>query len=132
MGELIGANASLPYQDRLTSLRLSNIALWDVLASCIRPTSLDAHIEPDSIIPNDFDWFFTEHPHIKTICFNGAKAEQCFKKYVLPNIRDIEHARSLEYIGLPSTSPAHAGMPYVDKLKAWRAALLPANTDNHN
>ena len=116
MGELIGFNPDLPYEERLQILRSSGIALWDVLGSCIRKSSLDAHIEIDSLIPNDFPAFFQQHPNITQIFFNGAKAEQCFVKYVLPKLQTY----SLGYQRLPSTSPANAGIPYEKKLLAWQ------------
>lgn len=119
MGELAGASPQLPYAQRLAVLKSAGIALWDVLESCIRETSLDTHIRQES--PNDFTEFFARHPHITRVCFNGSKAEQCFKKFV----QDKQVLPPLELQRLPSTSPAHAGMLYADKLQAWRSALIP-------
>ena len=125
MGKLIGFNPDLPYEKRLQILRSAGIALWDVLGSCIRKSSLDAHIEADSLVPNDFQAFFRQHPNITRVFFNGAKAEQCFVKYVLPTLK----ANSLHYQRLPSTSPANAGIPYEKKLLAWQEIQMqcPAN-----
>jgi hypoxanthine-DNA glycosylase len=117
LGELTGALPSLPYPARLEILKNSGIALWDVLASCERETSLDAHIKAESA--NNFAVFFTRHPHITRLCFNGAKAEQSFNKFVLGK----QPLPPLEFVRLPSTSPAHAGMSYAEKLRVWRAAL---------
>ena len=122
MGELIGFNPDLPYQERLQILKSSGIALWDVLGSCIRTSSLDAHIEADSLIPNDFQAFFRQHPHITQVFFNGTKAEQCFMKYVLPTLK----TNSLHYQRLPSSSPANAGIPYEKKLLAWQLVIRVA------
>jgi TDG/mug DNA glycosylase family protein len=119
MGELVGFNPRIPYEERLKNLRSSGIALWDVLSSCIRPSSLDTHIEADSIIPNNFQEFFRQHPHITQVFFNGTKAEQCFMKYVLPTLT----TNSLHYQRLPSTSPANAGIPYEKKRLAWQAVM---------
>ena len=119
MGEVVGAYPSLPYQGRLDALRASGIALWDVLASCKRETSLDSHIRNETA--NDFASFFAQHPHITQVFFNGSKAEQCFRKFVL----EKQALPPLEFQRLPSTSPAHAGMSYTDKLRAWRAAIAP-------
>lgn len=117
MGELVGAHPDLSYAERLSILKSSGIALWDVLACCERKTSLDAHIKNE--IPNNFASFFARHPHITQLCFNGSKAEQCFKKFV----QDKQALPPLKLYRLPSTSPAHAGMRYADKLHAWRIAI---------
>ncbi len=117
MGELIGASPDMPYDARIQLLKSSKIALWDVLASCSRSGSLDADIVADSITPNDFSSFFLSHPHITHVFFNGAKAEQCFMKYVIPTL-EIEY---LHCQRLPSTSPAHASITYAEKLEVWRA-----------
>ena len=117
MGELTGAHPVLPYAQRLAILKSCSIALWDVLASCEREGSLDADIRAEAA--NDFATFFTRHPHIGRVCFNGSKAEQSFRKFVLGK----QVLPQLEFQRLPSTSPAHAGMSYADKLSAWRAAI---------
>lgn len=118
MDELIDAGFTVPYEERLHILKSSGIALWDVLASCERSeSSLDSNIKNESA--NNFTSFFAQHPHITQVCFNGSKAEQCFKKYV----QGKQVLPPLEYYRLPSTSPAHAGMRYEDKLQAWRTAL---------
>jgi hypoxanthine-DNA glycosylase len=117
MGELVGAKPDISYEDRLRILKSSGIALWDVLASCERKTSLDSHIRNESA--NDFTLFFARHPHITQVFFNGSKAEQCFRKFV----QDKQALPPLRFYRLPSTSPAHAGMRYEDKLHAWRVAV---------
>ena len=119
MGELVGAHPGLPYEGRLRILKSSGIALWDVLESCIRNSSLDSHIEEASVIPNDFESFFLRHPNIAYVFFNGAKAEQCFLRHVQPSLT----SHSLQYQRLPSTSPANAGTPYGKKLDAWQAVM---------
>lgn len=119
MGELVGAHFSLPYPDRIGILRSSGIALWDVLASCVRSGSLDSDIQTGSIIPNDFNAFFLGHPHISRIYFNGVKSEQCFLKYVHPHLEPT----TLQYRRLPSTSPANAGVSYAQKLQAWQSVM---------
>jgi len=116
MGELAGASPELPYDARIQLLKASNIALWDVLASCSRSSSLDADIVADSITANDFATFFASHPHITHVFFNGAMAEKSFQKYVLPNLGEMP----LNYQRLPSTSPAHAGMRFEQKMEAWK------------
>jgi TDG/mug DNA glycosylase family protein len=117
VGELIGAGPNLPYEQRIQALRSANIALWDVLHSCSRKGSLDSNIDDGSLIANDFAAFFRRHPRITHVFFNGAKAEECFRKFVLPYIE----TKSIEYLRLPSTSPANASISYERKLEAWRA-----------
>ncbi|HEY0665958.1 MAG TPA: DNA-deoxyinosine glycosylase [Gallionella sp.] len=119
MGELFGAAPALSYAARLIKLQSAGIALWDVLASCTRHGSMDADIEVGSIRANDFASFFRAHPQIAQVYFNGAMAEQCFHKYVLPT---LGHP-ALHFQRLPSTSPANASMSYEQKRDAWRACL---------
>jgi double-stranded uracil-DNA glycosylase len=121
MGELFGAGPTLTYADRVALLQHHRIALWDVLASCIRPGSLDANIDAASIIANDLPEFFKTHPLIQRVCFNGSTAEQCFQRHVNKHLTD----HLIDYFRLPSTSPAHAGMSFADKLDQWRVGLNP-------
>jgi TDG/mug DNA glycosylase family protein len=122
MGELVGAHPGLPYQERLEILRSSGIALWDVLHSCVRKSSLDSHIEVTSEVPNDFNAFLLQHPAITHVLFNGAKAEQSFRKHVMPTLKSA----TLQYQRLPSTSPANAGVSNQRKLLAWQSVIRKA------
>ncbi len=123
LGDIAGATPDLPYPERLQRLRAHGLALWDVLQSCERPGSLDADIVPDSMLANDFAGFLAGHRHIERIVFNGATAEQSFRRNVLPGLDANGLATGLTLLRLPSTSPAHAGMPYERKLALWREAL---------
>ena len=57
---------------------------------------------------------------IERVCFNGRKAESAWRRHVEPR---LPPARKLDYRLLPSTSPAHAGMSYLRKLRTWRSAI---------
>jgi hypoxanthine-DNA glycosylase len=118
MTELLAGDLNCDYQQRCQMLIEHQIALWDVLQSCRRHSSLDADIEPASMISNQFVAFFAEHRQIETVFFNGATAEQSFKRQVLPNLE-----RELRLIKLPSTSPAHAAMSFEQKLQQWRVIV---------
>jgi TDG/mug DNA glycosylase family protein len=117
---LLGFDAAAPYELRVEALRECGIALWDVMKSCTRESSLDSDVVESSIVPNAFPSFLRAHPRIRTVCFNGAKAEASFQKYVLPKLGAIG---DLAYYRLPSTSPAHASLSFAKKLAAWRAVL---------
>jgi hypoxanthine-DNA glycosylase len=109
------------YSLRKKMLLDNNIALWDVLQSCHREGSLDAAIKMDSIKINDFKSFFSIHPAIHKVLFNGSKAETIFKKYVLPEI--MEQFGYLQFTRLPSTSPAHAAMTVEQKIEIWQKEI---------
>ncbi len=119
LGELLGLDPGLPYAGRVDVLAAAGIALWDVLKSCTRAGSLDSAIKKDTIVPNDFATFFARHPLVRRVYFNGSMAEQCYRRRVLP----LLPAWPLEYLRLPSTSPAHAALSYGEKLAAWRVVL---------
>jgi len=117
--ELLRFDAVAPYEGKVQALKAARIAVWDVLQSCTREGSLDARIERESQVANDFRSFFRTHRGITRVFFNGAKAEECFKRHVLRNI----DADSISYVRLPSTSPAHASLSFEQKLKAWRIIM---------
>lgn len=102
------------YEAKKEILLKNNIAVWDVLKYCDRVGSLDSAIKNE--ITNDFETFLKEHPHIKTILFNGQKAATFFKKY-------IKISDDYKQIILPSTSPANAGKSFELKLKEWEVIL---------
>lgn len=116
IAELLGCESLQDYPSKIQTLINAHIALWDVMQSCYRPGSLDAAIDKKSIVPNDFNRFLAEHSQITHVFFNGAAAEQAFRRLVLP---DLAYP-SLKFQRLPSTSPAHAALSYPQKLDCWR------------
>jgi hypoxanthine-DNA glycosylase len=120
-GEIFGFDAQAAYRTRASSLAACGVALWDVLKSCTRASSLDSDIVSSSIVPNDIGNLLARHPRIRRICFNGAKAEYLYMRHVRPR---LDGRPDIEYLRLPSTSPAHASLPFPQKLRAWRAASL--------
>ena len=121
IGDIFGAAPDLGYTGRLQLLTGNGIALWDAIDTCRRQTSLDSDIEPGSVAVNDFSHFLAAHRRIATICFNGGTAEATFRRRILPTLDPELHPLALHR--LPSTSPAHAGMPYEEKLARWHAVL---------
>tara|TARA_R110002096_G_scaffold6409_2_gene29741 strand:+ start:60351 stop:60866 length:516 start_codon:yes stop_codon:yes gene_type:complete len=126
MRDLFGIDGD--YEQRCKGLESARIALWDVLQASVRRGSLDADIQLETANANDFAAFFSRHPGIELIVFNGKKSEALFRKLVRG-----AGLETLAMATLPSTSPAYAAMTYSGKLKAWRAALqLIQETDGPN
>lgn len=121
MGHIGGFDPALPYAERVEKLLVQRIAVWDVLQGCVRPGSLDADIERETAVPNDFASFWAVHPRLRRVCFNGATAEQLFRKQVWGMLPDT--AVRVDYVRLPSTSPANARLSFAQKLAVWQAAL---------
>jgi hypoxanthine-DNA glycosylase len=118
MAHIYQIDLQLNYTERCASLKQHHIAVWDVLARCVRPGSADSQIKMDSIITNDFRSFLSRHPSIRCICFNGAKAESLFK-----HVYDLNEFPKLTFHRLPSTSPAHAALSFQQKYETWFEAL---------
>lgn len=118
IAKLLQLDPALPYGERVASLTARGIAVWDVMQTCTRASSLDSDIVESSIVPNDFESFFTAHTRITDVYFNGAKAEHSYRKLVLPRLPSA--LRSHTYTRLPSTSPAHATLDLDAKVDAWK------------
>ena len=68
-------------------------------------------------------------PWLEGITFGGferglvgsvhAATPAAFRRHALPRVEKLE--REFSYMRLPSTSPAHAGRTFAQKLAAWRA-----------
>lgn len=117
MAQLCGFDADAPYPERVAALTGAGFAVWDVLQRCRRAGSLDSAVEPASMVANDFGPFYARYPGIRRVYFTGGAAQANYRRLVLPNL-----SRELEYVRLPSTSPAHT-IPFAAKLAAWRGAL---------
>jgi len=117
--EVFGIRACLPYDQRCRRLMHRRVAVWDVLKTCTRTSSLDSDIDEASIVPNDLRTFLAQHARIQRIYFNGAMAEKMFRRYILPELD--EAMAQIPRRRLPSTSPANASYSFRQKLVHWQA-----------
>jgi TDG/mug DNA glycosylase family protein len=120
MEVLYGVDCTQAYQDRLDALNQKGVALWDVVHQCVRPGSLDSNIQSKSVIPNAIPELLTQHPSIRIVGFNGQASAKLFKRH-FPSLLEDSH---IEWVVLPSTSPAHASISFEEKTALWKAALL--------
>ena len=109
-------NSQLPenYDEKKILLAKSKIAVWDVAHKADRKGSLDTAIFKEE--PNDLNRFIKDHPNLKTIVFNGKKAESLFDKY-------FERKDNLKYYSLPSTSPANARYSLDKIVEVWKKII---------
>lgn len=106
---------AMDYAARIAAVQAAGIAIWDVYAACERAGSLDSAIQ--NAVPNPLATLKELAPALRRICFNGRMAAR--------RSREIE-AMGFAALVLPSTSPAHAGMGFEEKLARWRDALAGA------
>jgi hypoxanthine-DNA glycosylase len=118
MSALADVSLDLDYRARVQQLQRRGIAVWDVLAYCERPGSLDTSIRRQSEVLNDFAAFFRRQPTLAVVALNGAMSAQTFRRRVVPSL-DAGTARRLELLDLPSTSPANASRSLEDLVQAW-------------
>ena len=121
MGELFGAGREWPYERRLRKLAARGVMLWDVLRAAQRPGSLDSAIHPRRRVANDVCALLARHPELEKIAFNGGSAEALFRRHAAKKCG--ARRAGVEFVRLPSTSPAHASRTFAQKLAAWRAAV---------
>jgi hypoxanthine-DNA glycosylase len=91
-----------------------------------RPGSLDSAIVRDSEVANDIPSLLAAHPRIRAIALNGGRAQQSFRRHIVPRLDAALRAR-ITQLDLPSTSPANASIPRAQKLERWRALQDWAN-----
>ncbi len=102
------------YNKRLDMLYRHGIALWDVIKSCERKSSLDTDIK--NAVAHDFEGFFWVYPGIKHVFFNGQKAYNTFAREVGFQFAGMTFSR------LGSTSPAHA-ISFEKRMEDWKCIL---------
>jgi hypoxanthine-DNA glycosylase len=104
--------AQMPYPRRLRRVLAHRIGIWDVLGACQREGSLDSAIRDHR--PNDFKPLMKRAPRLRRVLFNGGTAGRFARQF---------GAAGFETRVLPSSSPAHAGRTFDEKLALWRAAF---------
>ncbi len=117
MGQL--ASSIADYRVRVQALLELKLAVWDVLANCERPGSLDSSIVRGSETYNPLPELVGRLPDLRAILFNGQKAHTLFER----NFRAYREQSSLDFKTMPSTSPAYAAMPKTEKIDYWNAVL---------
>ena len=121
MEALFGVPFSLAYEDRVAALTAQGVALWDVLRACERPGSLDSRIVRGTEVPNEIGALLDRHPRLRVIALNGGAAREAFRRSVVPALG--ARLEAVRVLGLPSTSPANAGMGLAAMRAAWAAVL---------
>lgn len=109
----------LSYEQRCKLITTAGFALWDVLASCERPGSLDSDIVRHSELANPIPQLIIRHPELRIVACNGRTAEALFKRHILPQLVDPMPI----IVNLPSTSPAMATLTLQEKFERWRSEL---------
>ncbi len=117
MIDLLAPGRELDYPKRIELLRRHRVAVWDVLASCERLGAADSAIRNTQ--PNAIPELLQRHPGIHTIFCNGTTSARLFARSFGTRI-------ALPVVGLPSTSPAHAAMPYAKKRALWTIVVESA------
>jgi TDG/mug DNA glycosylase family protein len=107
IGEELG---TLPYADRLSTLRRRGVGLWDTVGAAHRPGSLDANIRLAEA--SDIAQLTSALPELRAVAFNGGTAARIGR-------RNLPAAPPFALIDLPSSSPAYT-LPFAAKAEAWR------------
>lgn len=111
-GGVIGADlVALPYPQRLDALKAAGVGLWDVIASAVRPGSLDGAIRDAEAA--DLNLLVTGLPGLKAVAFNGGTASRIGRRTLKP-------PADVQLIDLPSSSPAYT-RSLESKAEAWSA-----------
>lgn len=109
---LVEPLVQLPYAERLRRLLQRGIGLWDVVAACEREGSLDASIrEPRH---NDLTLLQSLAPDLRSVVLNGRTAGR---------FAPVLAGQGYAVYVVPSSSAAHAGRSFDQKLELWRRAL---------
>jgi len=108
------------YRQRCELAMQHGIAIWDVLASCERPGSLDGNIVKGSETGNDLHALHARHPELELIICNGKAAASLLEKLIVKKGSSLD---SIRRTTVPSSSPAMASLSLLEKAQAWEVAI---------
>lgn len=106
---VMGVETPQTIKEKKSFLLSSNIALWDVIASCDITGSSDSSIK--NVVANNLTEIL-QNADIKQIFVNGKTAKKYYNKYLRDTI-------GREAVCLPSTSPANAVWNFERLVEAW-------------
>ncbi|MFV0381400.1 MAG: DNA-deoxyinosine glycosylase [Breznakia sp.] len=101
------------YEEKIQCIKKHHLALWDVMQSCDRKSSLDSDIR--NFKCNDIESFLKKNPSITHILCNGKKSYEVYQKH-------FKHIK-LPCIALPSTSNANRTIAESLIFETWISAL---------
>ncbi len=110
---------SAEYQQRVEALKVSGVALWDTIGSCIRLGSDDGAIR--DAVPNNVASFLETHPRISVVLLNGTKSADMWYRYLDESAMAVRP--SLRVRKVPSTSAANAVFTLASLKSSWATAL---------
>ncbi|WP_338240989.1 DNA-deoxyinosine glycosylase [Aurantiacibacter hainanensis] len=99
----------LSYQDRLEAILHHGIGLWDSVRSARRSGSLDSAMR--DVEGADLPALVSGLPNLRAVAFNGKTSERVGK----PQVAELP----VDFLTLPSSSPAYAAMPLYEKQARW-------------
>ncbi len=108
---VFGETYNEDYEKRKEFVLKHNIALFDVLTYCSKPSEEGGSIYDE--ISNDFDNFYSQNPNIKYIFFNGKLAADMYNDHVGWRKHKLVH------MTLPSTSSADHHKTIEEKVDEW-------------
>jgi hypoxanthine-DNA glycosylase len=112
---LVGAvidDGELPdreYEARIAALEAAGLGLWDSIATALREGSLDTAIREAEATP--LRELVGTLPALRAVAFNGATSARIGRRQLVGS--------TLALIDLPSSSAAHAAMPFAEKRRRW-------------
>ncbi len=126
LGEVYGEVVPGDYEHRVAFLLRHSLSVWDIFRSAEREGSLDSAIKNGR--PNDFANLFERCPRLRTVGFNGGKAQALFKRHIAT--QSGVPISELKMVVLPSTSatPGQNVLPVEEKIAHWRDFLLSRHT----
>lgn len=112
-------NETMPnsYEGKLEVLKRHHIALWDVLKSANRESSLDSDIKNPNA--NDILGFISKHPNLRVVGLNGKDAENYFRKFI--GIHNLPE--NIRVVSLPSSSSTNTYLKLDAKVSLWNLIL---------
>lgn len=111
LAKLTDNEPACTYPEKLEILSSSGISLWDVAGKAVRKGSMDSSIKEYAV--NDIDKLLTGNPSIKAVIFNGKTAERFHDK-------NFSRRKDIEYMTMPSTSPANAAYSMPKLINEWK------------
>lgn len=113
IAKIYKANIPNNIEEKKKLILNNNLAIWDVIKSCEIEGSADSSIQ--NIEVSDINELINK-TDITKVVFNGNKAAESYFKY-------NKRIENIEYVTLPSTSPANAQYSFERLYNIWKEEI---------